>query len=32
MTVIGLSISPHDPIIARDGRPFNAGNRMKCLD
>lgn len=32
MTVVYLSISPHDPIIARDGRPFNAGNRMKGLD
>ena len=32
MNVIFLSIAPHDPIIARDGRPFNAGNRMKALD
>ena len=32
MTVVFLSIEPHDPIIARDGRPFNAGNRMKGLD
>ncbi len=32
MTVVYLSIAPHDPIIARDGRPFNAGNRMKGLD
>ncbi|VVB63952.1 CRISPR-associated protein (Cas_Cmr3) [uncultured archaeon] len=32
MTVVCLSIAPHDPIIARDGRPFNAGNRMKGLD
>jgi CRISPR-associated protein Cmr3 len=29
-----LSIDAHDPIIARDGRPFGAsqGNRMKSLD
>jgi CRISPR-associated protein Cmr3 len=29
-----LAISPHDPIIARDGRPFgkNQGIRMKSLD
>lgn len=27
-----LEITPRDPIIARDGRPFNAGSRMKSLD
>jgi CRISPR-associated protein Cmr3 len=29
-----LKISPHDPVIARDGRPFGAGSghRMKSLD
>lgn len=32
MTISYLSITPHDPIIARDGRPFGAGVRMKSLD
>jgi len=32
MTVTYLSITPHDPIIARDGRPFGNGQRMKSLD
>jgi len=27
-----LSITPRDPIIARDGRPFGLGIRMKSLD
>ena len=29
-----LSLSPRDPIVARDGRPFNAGggNRMRSLE
>jgi CRISPR-associated protein Cmr3 len=27
-----LTIDPHDPIIARDGRPFGAGQRMGSLD
>ena len=27
-----LAITPHDPLIARDGRPFSAGVRMKSLD
>jgi CRISPR-associated protein Cmr3 len=26
-----LRLTPHDPVIARDGRPFNAGQRMKSL-
>lgn len=26
-----ISIAPHDPLIARDGRPFSFGNRMKSL-
>jgi len=31
--MISLRITPHDPVIARDGRPFNAGagNRMRPL-
>jgi CRISPR-associated protein Cmr3 len=35
MTVMTyLYISPRDPLIARDGRPFGSGqsNRMRCLD
>nr|WP_321352789.1 type III-B CRISPR module-associated protein Cmr3 [uncultured Methanoregula sp.] len=32
MTEKYLSITPHDPIIARDSRPFGAGLRMKSLD
>lgn len=31
-SVIYLTLTPHDPIIARDGRPFGAGLRMKSLD
>ena len=33
MSVTILQLSPHDPIIARDGRPFGAGqgNRMRGL-
>src|ERR1035438_416065 len=27
-----ILITPLDPVIARDGRPFNAGTRMKGLD
>ncbi len=27
-----LHITPHDPLIARDGRPFGLGTRMKSLD
>lgn len=27
-----LTIDPHDPIIARDGRPFGTGQRMGSLD
>jgi len=27
-----IRITPLDPVIARDGRPFNAGTRMKGLD
>lgn len=27
-----LKITSHDPIIARDGRPFGLGIRMKSLD
>ena len=27
-----LSLTPRDPLIARDGRPFNDGQRMKSLD
>lgn len=27
-----LTITPHDPIIARDARPFGAGHRMKSYD
>lgn len=29
---ITLSLTPRDPLIARDGRPFVAGLRMKSLD
>jgi len=29
---IYLSVTPHDPIIARDGRPFGTGQRMASLD
>ena len=31
--MISIRIAPHDPVIARDGRPFNAGagNRMRPL-
>ena len=34
MSTIYLSITPHDPIIARDGRPFGIGQgiRMRSLD
>jgi CRISPR-associated protein Cmr3 len=34
MKAVYLTISPHDPIIARDGRPFGAGQgiRMKSLE
>lgn len=34
MSIEYLAISPHDPIIARDGRPFgkNQGIRMRSLD
>lgn len=32
MTEMYLSITPHDPIIARDARPFGFGLRMKSLD
>ncbi|WP_048151089.1 type III-B CRISPR module-associated protein Cmr3 [Methanolacinia paynteri] len=32
MSEIHLSIDPHDPIIARDARPFGLGIRMKSLD
>lgn len=31
MTTQFLEITPRDPIIARDGRPFTVGNRMKSL-
>jgi CRISPR-associated protein Cmr3 len=27
-----LRVTPHDPLIARDGRPFSAGLRMRSLD
>jgi len=27
-----LTIDPHDPIVARDGRPFGTGQRMGSLD
>jgi CRISPR-associated protein Cmr3 len=27
-----LTLTPHDPIISRDGRPFGAGQRMGSLD
>lgn len=27
-----VSLSPRDPIIARDGRPFAVGNRMRSVD
>ena len=27
-----FSITPHDPLISRDGRPFGFGKRMKSLD
>lgn len=32
--MIRLEIVPHDPVIARDGRPFGSGqcHRMRCLD
>lgn len=32
MTETYLSIAPHDPIIARDARPFGFGLRMKSLN
>ncbi len=32
MSELFLSITPHDPIIARDARPFGFGLRMKSLD
>ena len=34
MSTMHLSITPHDPIIARDGRPFGIGQgiRMRSLD
>ena len=27
-----ITLDPHDPVIARDSRPFGAGIRMKSLD
>lgn len=30
--VLYLRINAHDPLIARDGRPFGLGIRMKSLD
>jgi len=27
-----ISVTPRDPVIARDSRPFGQGGRMKCLD
>ena len=27
-----LSLTPRDPVVARDGRPFSSGLRMKSLD
>jgi CRISPR-associated protein Cmr3 len=30
MTII--TIVPHDPVIARDGRPFGFGNRVHSLE
>jgi hypothetical protein len=27
-----IEIEAHDPIVARDGRPFGVGQRMKSLD
>lgn len=32
MTEKYLTITPHDPLIARDGRPFGRGINMKSLD
>lgn len=32
MTEMYLSITPHDPLIARDARPFGLGINMKSLD
>lgn len=32
MTELYFSVTPHDPIIARDARPFSFGIRMKSLD
>lgn len=32
MTNTTLKITPRDPLIARDGRPFGKGTRMKSLD
>jgi len=32
MDRVFFTITPRDPIIARDGRPFNSGNRMKAVD
>ena len=31
-SIIYLTLTPRDPLIARDGRPFSAGIRMKSLD
>lgn len=31
-TTHNILITPRDPLIARDGRPFTAGNRMQSLD
>jgi len=32
MTISYVTLNPHDPVIARDSRPFGAGIRMKSLD
>lgn len=34
MSIVYLAVTPHDPIIARDGRPFGRGQgiRMRSLD
>lgn len=31
-TTLQLTLTPRDPLVARDGRPFGAGLRMKSLD
>lgn len=31
MTVMYVTITPHDPVISRDARPFGEGARMKSL-